>query len=47
MMPLLIMIFGLSPYAAVGTSFLAMLPIALSGGLIKLYQGDAVGLAAE
>ena len=39
MMPLLIMIFGLSPYAAVGTSFLAMLPIALSGGLIKLYQG--------
>jgi uncharacterized membrane protein YfcA len=29
----------LSPQAAVGTTMLAMLPISLSGGLIKLYQG--------
>lgn len=30
---------GLSPQVAVGTTMLAMLPISLSGGLIKLYQG--------
>jgi uncharacterized membrane protein YfcA len=29
----------MSPQVAVGTTMVAMLPIALSGGLIKLYQG--------
>lgn len=37
--PGFILIGRLSPRAAVGTTMLAMLPLALSGGLIKLYQG--------
>ena len=42
MVPSLIVGFGLSPHLAVGTTFLAMLPMALSGGLIKLSQGYVV-----
>jgi len=30
---------GMSPQMAVGTTMLTMLPLSLSGGLIKLYQG--------
>ncbi len=37
--PGFMLIGGLSPQVAVGTTMLAMLPISLSGGLIKLYQG--------
>jgi uncharacterized membrane protein YfcA len=39
MVPALICLFALPPHIAVGTTFFAMLPIALSGGLIKLYDG--------
>ncbi len=37
--PGFMLIGGLSPQVAVGTTMLAMMPISLSGGLIKLYQG--------
>lgn len=39
MVPAMIILFGVTPKLAVGTTFLAMLPIALSGGFLKLYQG--------
>jgi len=39
MVPAMIILFGAQPKLAVGTTFLAMLPIALSGGFLKLYQG--------
>lgn len=37
--PGFMLICGVSPQVAVGTTMLAMLPLSLSGGLIKLYQG--------
>lgn len=37
--PGFMLISRMSPQVAVGTTMLAMLPLALSGGLIKLYQG--------
>lgn len=37
--PGIMLICGVSPRVAVGTTMLAMLPLALSGGLIKLWQG--------
>jgi uncharacterized membrane protein YfcA len=37
--PGFMLICGVSPQIAVGTTMLAMLPLSLSGGLIKLYQG--------
>lgn len=37
--PGIMYICGVAPHVAVGTTMLAMLPMALSGGLIKLFQG--------
>jgi uncharacterized membrane protein YfcA len=42
MVPALLFLFGLPPHWAVGTTFMVMLPTALAGGLIKLFQGFVV-----
>ncbi|NLG31935.1 MAG: sulfite exporter TauE/SafE family protein [Syntrophomonadaceae bacterium] len=39
MVPAMIWLFGASPFQAVGTTLLAMFPIAAFGGLIKVYHG--------
>jgi uncharacterized membrane protein YfcA len=39
MVPALIWFFAVAPYEAVGTTLLAMVPIALFGGLAKVYHG--------
>lgn len=39
MVPGMMWLFSVPPVQAVGTTLLAMFPIALLGGMIKLYQG--------